>query len=80
MRLRIRPPEAVLARVATNAQHPVLTESAHEFDELLVIAREKFGITELCRFIAQSREVRSYVTPGRLADRHCHGQRSRLCK
>ena len=69
MGLRIRLPEAVLARVAANAQRAMLTESSYQLDEPRIIARKKIGIAELGRFITQAREIFSNATASRLADR-----------
>ena len=78
MRLRIRFPEAVLAGVTADAQHPVLAQSAYQLDELLIVACEKVGIAQLRRLIAQTGEVLGNAPAGRLADRYRDGQRIRL--
>ena len=67
MRLRIRFPEAVLAGVSTDAQHPALTQSAYQLDELLIVACEKVGIAQLRRLIAEAGEVFGNAPAGRLA-------------
>ena len=80
MRLGIVLPEAVLAGVATNAQHAALAQSRHQVDELMIIACKESRITELRRLITQSREIGRDMAARQLAERHRHRQRSRLCK
>ena len=58
----------------------MLTEPTDQFDQVLVVAREKLRITELSRLVTQTREVFRDVAPRRVADGHSNGQRSWLRK